>query len=54
MKNWNDHFTEVGTGEAVLVVGGVDASLKELLYNVAFFVGRIVRLIFGPKLPVAM
>jgi hypothetical protein len=53
MKNWKDSFAEVSAGEAVLVVGGVDASLKELLYNIAFFVGRVVRLIFGPRLPVA-
>ena len=51
MKTYRDYFTEVSAGEAVLVVGGVDTSLKELLYNIAYFVGRIVRLIFGPKVP---
>ncbi|MBR5736299.1 MAG: hypothetical protein IKX60_05870 [Bacteroidales bacterium] len=53
MKTYRDYFAEVSAGEAVLVVGGVDASFKELLYNIAFFVGRFVRLIFGPKVPVA-
>lgn len=53
MKTWNDCFAEISAGEAALVVGGVDGSLKELLYNLAFMVGRFVRLIFGPKLPVA-
>ncbi|MBR3030430.1 MAG: hypothetical protein IKH93_04705 [Bacteroidales bacterium] len=53
MKTWKDCFAEISAGEAVLVVGGVDGSLKELLYNLAFFVGRVVRLIFGPKVPVA-
>ena len=53
MKTWNDSFTEVNAAEAVLVVGGVDGSLKELLYNLAYFVGRFVRLVFGPKLPIA-
>lgn len=52
MKNYNDLFTEVSADEAVLVVGGVDGSLKELLYNLAFFVGRMVRMIFGPREPV--
>lgn len=52
MKTWNDCFSEVSNREAVLVVGGVDGSLKELLYNLAFFVGRFVRLVFGPKVPV--
>ncbi|MBO4657367.1 MAG: hypothetical protein J5639_06295 [Bacteroidales bacterium] len=51
MKNYNDLFREISADEAVLVVGGVDGSLKELLYNVAFFIGRMVRLIFGPKTP---
>ena len=49
MKNYKDLFSEVSVDEAVLVVGGVDASLKELLYNIAFFIGRMVRTIFGPK-----
>lgn len=52
MKNYNDLFAEVSADEAVLVVGGVDGSLKELLYNLAFFVGRMVRMIFGPREPV--
>ena len=52
MKHYNDLFAEVGVDEAVLVVGGVDGSLKELLYNLAFFVGRMVRMIFGPREPV--
>ena len=51
MKNYNDLFREISVDEAVLVVGGVDGSLKELLYNLAFFVGRVVRLLFGPKEP---
>lgn len=50
MKDYRDYFTEVSAGEAVLVTGGVDASLKELLYNIAFVVGRVVRLIFGPRI----
>jgi hypothetical protein len=49
MKNYNDLFVEITADEAVLVSGGVDSSLKELLYNVAFFIGRLVRTIFGPK-----
>lgn len=49
MKNYKDLFSEVSMDEAVLVVGGVDGSLKELLYNIAFFIGRMVRIIFGPK-----
>ncbi|MBO6068636.1 MAG: hypothetical protein J6T49_00795 [Bacteroidales bacterium] len=52
MDTWKNYFTEISAGESVLIVGGVDGSLKELLYNLAFFVGRFVRLIFGPKLPV--
>ena len=52
MKNCNDLFREISAGEAVMVVGGVDGSLKELLYNLAFFIGRMVRFIFGPKDPV--
>lgn len=51
MKNYNDLFMEVSVDEAVLVAGGVDSSLKELLYNVAFFIGRLVRALFGPKEP---
>lgn len=51
MKNYKDLFREVDANEAVLVIGGVDSSLKELLYNVAFFIGRLVRMIFGPKEP---
>ena len=52
MDTWKNHFNEISAGESVLVVGGVDGNLKELLYNLAFFVGRFVRLVFGPRLPV--
>lgn len=52
MRNYGHLFSEVTVDEAVLVMGGVDGSLKELLYNIAFVVGRIVRIIFGPKTPV--
>ena len=49
MKKYNGKFTELSADEAVMIIGGVDSSLKQLLYNIAYMVGTFIRLIFGAK-----
>lgn len=52
MKQFNTYFTAVSVDEAVVVSGGVDGNLKQLLYDIAYLVGRLVRAIFGSKLDI--
>ena len=50
MKKFEDYFAEVRIEEAVMVSGGVDSQFKQLLYDIAYLVGRFIRAVFGPKL----
>ena len=47
----NRYFIEIGSIEAVQVVGGVDQALKKLLYDLAFIIGKLIKAIFGNHKP---